>query len=201
MPVPASINDLSTTAGSNSPPGSESPATLDDYIRALSAFIAQLRDGKQVSDALLTAIAALTTANGQFIALTGVDTVAARSIVGTVSQSGGIPTGALVERGSNANGEYVRFADGTQICTYTTGAIGATTVSGNSWISSASTWTYPAAFVAGSEPVVTGSPNTGAGYISNNSAPTNTSASWVRVAMFSDSTVRASRLMAVGRWF
>lgn len=37
-------------------------------------------------------------------------------LVGTVSQSGGIPTGAVVERGSNANGDYVRFADGTQIC-------------------------------------------------------------------------------------
>ena len=37
--------------------------------------------------------------------------------VGTVSQSGGVPTGAIIERGSNANGEYVRYADGTQICT------------------------------------------------------------------------------------
>lgn len=37
-------------------------------------------------------------------------------ILGTVSQSGGVPTGAIIERGSNANGEYVRFADGTQIC-------------------------------------------------------------------------------------
>lgn len=35
----------------------------------------------------------------------------------TVSQSGGVPTGGLIERGSNANGEYTRFADGTQICT------------------------------------------------------------------------------------
>ena len=40
-------------------------------------------------------------------------------ILGTVSQSGGIPTGALFERGSNSNGEYVRFADGTQICSRT----------------------------------------------------------------------------------
>ena len=39
------------------------------------------------------------------------------SILGTVSQSAGIPTGAIIERGSNANGEYVRYADGTQICT------------------------------------------------------------------------------------
>jgi hypothetical protein len=37
-------------------------------------------------------------------------------IVGTVNQSGGVPTGAIIERGSNANGEYTRFADGTQIC-------------------------------------------------------------------------------------
>lgn len=47
MPVPATINDLSTTALSNSPQGTE-PALpqMDDFIRALSAFIAQLRDGK-----------------------------------------------------------------------------------------------------------------------------------------------------------
>lgn len=38
------------------------------------------------------------------------------NILGAVSQSGGIPTGAVVQRGSNANGEFVRFADGTQIC-------------------------------------------------------------------------------------
>ncbi|HBO8902891.1 TPA: phage tail protein [Pseudomonas aeruginosa] len=41
------------------------------------------------------------------------------NILGTVSQSGGAPTGAIIERGSNANGEYVRFADGTQICIVT----------------------------------------------------------------------------------
>lgn len=34
--------------------------------------------------------------------------------VGTVSQSG---TSAVIEQDSNANGEYVRFADGTLICT------------------------------------------------------------------------------------
>ena len=38
-------------------------------------------------------------------------------LVGTVSESGGVPTGAIIERGSNANGSYARFADGTQICT------------------------------------------------------------------------------------
>lgn len=46
----------------------------------------------------------------------GLGPAAVAAILGTVSQSGGVPTGAIIERGSNANGEYVRFADGTQIC-------------------------------------------------------------------------------------
>ncbi|HGM6895500.1 TPA: hypothetical protein ACKQDP_006126, partial [Pseudomonas aeruginosa] len=41
------------------------------------------------------------------------------SILGSVSQSSGVPTGAVIQRGSNANGEFVRFADGTQICIVT----------------------------------------------------------------------------------
>lgn len=36
--------------------------------------------------------------------------------VGTVSEAGGTPTGAIVERGETENGTYVRWADGTQIC-------------------------------------------------------------------------------------
>lgn len=42
MAVPAAITDLSTTAASNSPAGSDAILPdLDNYIRALSAFIAQ----------------------------------------------------------------------------------------------------------------------------------------------------------------
>ncbi len=37
-------------------------------------------------------------------------------VVGSVSQSDGDPTGAVIERGSNSSGEYVRYADGTQMC-------------------------------------------------------------------------------------
>jgi len=47
------------------------------------------------------------------------------NILGTVSRSGGVPTGAVIERGSNANGSYVKFADGTLICSkYTNGSPG-----------------------------------------------------------------------------
>lgn len=47
----------------------------------------------------------------------------ANTILGTVSEDSGTPTGAVIERGSNANGEYVRFADGTQIATNGNAAI------------------------------------------------------------------------------
>jgi hypothetical protein len=83
MPVPASINDLSTTAGSNSPAGSESPTTVDDYLRTLSAFIATLRDenasqataisGRQPSDPTLTALAGLATGADRLPYFTGSD--------------------------------------------------------------------------------------------------------------------------------
>lgn len=39
--------------------------------------------------------------------------VHSHNILGTVSQSAGVPTGAIIERGGNANGEYTRYADGT----------------------------------------------------------------------------------------
>jgi hypothetical protein len=39
------------------------------------------------------------------------------NILGTASQSGGVPTGALIEVGSNGNGFYARYAGNFQICT------------------------------------------------------------------------------------
>lgn len=199
MPVPSSINDLSTTAGSNYPTGSESPATLDDYQRAHAAFIAQLRDGKQVSDALLTAIAALTTANGKFMAFTGVDTVAVRDIVGTVSDSGGLPNGALFEYGSNANGHYIRTADGLQLCWIigiTTSAI--TTAAGSLFISAAFAWTLPAAFANTSYVVPGGSPAALNCWI--NGQPNTASAATCRAYSYSSIGASTGSLFAIGRW-
>lgn len=37
-------------------------------------------------------------------------------VVGTVAQAGGAPTGAVLQSGSTANGQFIRYADGTQIC-------------------------------------------------------------------------------------
>ena len=45
MPVPSVITDLSTTAASNYPAGTDSPSTLDDVQRAHASFIRQLYNG------------------------------------------------------------------------------------------------------------------------------------------------------------
>ena len=42
MPVPSNISELSTTPANNSPAGTETPGTADDYLRAHAAFIATL---------------------------------------------------------------------------------------------------------------------------------------------------------------
>ena len=42
MPVPSNISELSPIPAQNSPAGSESATTMDDYLRTLAAFIATL---------------------------------------------------------------------------------------------------------------------------------------------------------------
>lgn len=41
--------------------------------------------------------------------------VATSNVVGSVSQSAGVPTGAIIERGTFAGGEYVKYSDGTMM--------------------------------------------------------------------------------------
>ena len=113
------------------------------------------------------------------------------NILGTVSQSGGTPTGAVIEQGSNANGYYVRFADGTQICTaqWPVGGAGTTTASvfGPA--------TYPAGFSSAPRIVATNdsSNNTNNAVVIN--VGTATFEFWVTVAL--DSV----NFIAIGRWF
>lgn len=77
------------------------------------------------------------------------------NILATVAQSGGVPTGGLIERASNANGRYVRFADGTQLCS----GIATLTYINSGLLSG--TWTFPAAFLNASELGVTANVSAG----------------------------------------
>lgn len=75
------------------------------------------------------------------------------TILGTVSQSGGVPTGAIIEKGSNDNGTYTKFADGTMVCTYSASVTDqACSTDYAPLYHGTRSWTYPHAFI--SEPVV-----------------------------------------------
>lgn len=120
-------------------------------------------------------------------------------ILGTVAQSAGVPTGAVIQRGGNANGEYVRFADGTQICTSTgLSATNTSTALGSIFRSDNVTWTYPIAFAAA--PVVTGSVDNANSWLTT-SPPNATSCILRALAGVTNASAVDIRAMAVGRWF
>ena len=123
-------------------------------------------------------------------AFTWIEVMHHQRLIGTVAQSAGVPTGAVFETGTNANGTYTRFADGTQICSRTlTGSTGA-----------GSAWTFPAAFIAA--PVVTGcAVATVLSAAQIDAAP---SATAVTVSARDKTDARRADVMhltATGRWF
>lgn len=160
----------------------------------------------QAFDALLASIAGLTVSAGGFIRTSAADTAVAQAIVGTVSQSGGTPTGAIVETGSNADGTYVRFADGTQICRHqldTTAGGNTSTATGSLfWQNADTTWTFPAAFIAGPtvpQPAGVRTDRVCGGTITGIAGTTS-----VTMRAWSSTTLAASialRCIAIGRWF
>lgn len=78
--------------------------------------------------------------------------LAAAAITGTVSQSGGVPIGALMEYGSNNAGEYWRYACGMQICVNVFSLTVALTALSNGVYYAETGFAMPAAFVSGSNP-------------------------------------------------
>lgn len=95
MPVPASINDLSTTAASNPPQGSEPALPLmDDYMRAIQSFVAFLRDNKLSTSAVSSFIMTL---------LDDADAATARTTLGAASTGANTFTGAQTLAGNAVN--------------------------------------------------------------------------------------------------
>jgi len=118
------------------------------------------------------------------------------NILGTVSESGGVPTGAIIERGSNANGEFVKYADGTMICT------GSATVNFNN-TSTRQDYSFPAAFTdtpSGSFNITTsGTPALWETYNSIHVAGRSGS---LRLGVYlAFNVTRGGRFCFIGRWF
>jgi hypothetical protein len=96
----------------------------------------------------------------------------------------------VLESGSNANGEFIRMADGRMICTRSLAASA----------SAAVTWTFPSAFVAA--PVVTGSVvATVQSVVCLDSAPTTTAVTFSARDTANARRADTAHLIAVGRWF
>jgi hypothetical protein len=125
----------------------------------------------------------------------------ASTVVGPVSQASGIPTGAVIERGANANGEFTRFADGTQMCWHVGPALACQSTQGALFMNaSLQGWTFPAAFAAGTTPALGGNGGSTARFLGGQVA-SNTSASYRVLSAFSDAATAQPYLTAIGRWF
>ena len=122
------------------------------------------------------------------------------NLVGTVSQSGGVPTGAVIERGSNSNGEYVRFADGTQISITDISVPDVSDASGDMFRSSQVEMTFPAEFVGGAYGGSVAA--VGTSDVWGVFRPSSQSIGFIRLfAPTSRSSSTTTRVLVVGRWF
>ena len=118
--------------------------------------------------------------------------------VGTVSESSGTPTGDIIQKGSNSNGEYIRYADGTQIC-WNTGIL--------SSASSDVTWTFPISFKASTLNNIFGIVNDADRVVtlSANNSTTVTSVNFrawgLRSSNYTFRSGANCMLCAIGRWY
>ena len=132
------------------------------------------------------------------------------NILGTVSESSGVPTGAIIERGSNANGEFVKYADGTMICLSQVIMLSAAGAVG-SWFRGAfaerKTWTFPAEFINSSSIRAYGAKSNASGsgtfygdVVGENMASSSLQVRGVSPQEVNDETLPCS-FVAIGRWY
>lgn len=154
--------------------------------------------------ALGRAFLALNSTNGNIPVMTGNGGVASRPMVGTVSQSGGVPTGAIVERGGSADFGYIRDASGLQICwrisaQYSDTSVAKGSIFGGNTIAFGA---FPAAFVFLPSVTVFGTDNGGGGWAGMEVYHTTTSFGSYSIRNHKP-LVGTSQIyaMAIGRWY
>lgn len=131
----------------------------------------------------------------------GLAAAAVAAVLGTVSQSGGVPTGAIYERGSNANGEYVKFADGSAIA-WVNGDTTSFSQQGQIWVSDVVTMNLPMAFTSTARMVVSAGDNFGPSVWSGGCAMSTTQIQARSFYFLTLSQVtRTIRATVTGRWF
>jgi len=124
------------------------------------------------------------------------------SVVGAVSQNAGHPTGSVIERGANVNGEYVRLADGTQICwCEKTSTDSQTVTAGALYRTAGENLVFPAIFASGSPVQVNSGQSGDAEAWFTAEDPTASSVQMYRVGTGNTATNVTYRCTAIGRWF
>jgi len=130
MAVPTTMAELSTTAASNSPAGSESPTNADDHLRAAYAILRTTNaKGSDIASASTTDIGAAT---GEFVDVTGTTTITslgtvAAGIVRTVRFTGALtlthnatslilPGAANITTAANDRAEFRSLGSGNWLC-------------------------------------------------------------------------------------
>lgn len=120
-----------------------------------------------------------------------------KNVLGPVALSSGQVSGALFERGTNANGEYIRFTDGTQICWHSLSVPNINTSIGALFQSPAATWTFPATF--DTAPSVSGAADWSQ-YWLGISVASGINVQFRALSPVSVGTGQTCRLTAIGRW-
>ncbi|ARO15489.1 hypothetical protein BVG79_02149 [Ketogulonicigenium robustum] len=119
------------------------------------------------------------------------------NLLGPVAMTGGVPTGAVIESGSNTNGSFVRFANGTQICWRTTANLTANTAQGANFISGASAQTFAQPFAAA--PNVQATAN-GSTLVWAYATATTATATTLRLAAPVQNAAGTITIFAIGSW-
>lgn len=123
-------------------------------------------------------------------------------LVGSVSQSGGVPTGAVIERGSNANGAFVRLADGTQFCWSPTFTQSVATANGGLFMSGTPiSWTPPAVFSTTNDMCGSVVPYNNSQTHWGVVRPVNATSAEITIFAAQSFTERRVSVMLSGRWF
>ena len=128
------------------------------------------------------------------------------NILGTVSQSGGVPTGAIIESGSNVNGEYTKYADGTLLISIRTArTLGVSTAYGNLYRTSGFNVDLPTQIIP-ERTTVSGSfydANGNSGWILSSINNTTTQLNSL-IAVGADNTASAARILDISimsKWY
>lgn len=210
------------TAGASATVLSASPALRVTYGGSANAIA--LTTGASISGAVPTGLmlrfrAGSANTGATTIAVDGGSAIACVTVTGAALPSGYIRTDAdttavyngtnwvvdrLAERGSNANGEYRRLADATQLCTVVAEvadlAIGTALLGG--YRAFGQLWTFPAAFLAATVPSVAGSAQDSTGFSVAFGTTGNANTTWLITAVASQSAAtRKASLAALGRWY